>query len=406
MGSKTWATTAEFNTGTHTGLATAGNELTVNPVAVWAAGGLMSNPRKYAAAFGALGAAVAVGGTPTATDTLSEEYDGTAWSGGGALAMGRAYHSGFGALSAGVVCGGSEQASSLNTTEEYNGTSWAAGGNLAEAREGLASCGTLIAGLCFGGFKSPDYKNNTEEYNGTAWAAGGNIITWNGRYGLMGFGTLGAAVNVGGTETSVVTEEYDGAAWSSANPLNSGIQWGGAAGVLTDGLAWGGSSNITESYDGTTWSIEGNQILWSYQIAGAGMSNAALSIGGKVEGATAATYTEQRESPSSGTWTIDIDGSAIVTFSPIACNIGSTVQARIKTAVNQAGLGAAAWVPASGYYTAFPATVTATMNQWSRLEFSLSGVETVQDITLSWAKLAGGNPSGAFSLGINRKLSL
>jgi hypothetical protein len=109
----------------------------------------------------------------------------------------------------------------------------------------------------------------------------------------------------------------------------------------------------------------------------------------------------------SGTWTIDVDGSAVATFSPIACNIGSTVQARIKTAVNQAGLGAAAWVPATGYYTAFPATVTAAVNQWSRLEFSLSGAETVQDITLSWAELlVGGNPSSSFGLGINRKLNL
>ena len=102
-----------------------------------------------------------------------------------------------------------------------------------------------------------------------------------------------------------------------------------------------------------------------------------------------------------------MDASSVVTFTNIACTkTAGDVQTRIKLATAQATLGAAAWIPSTGYYTAFPATVTGSNSQWARLEFSLSGGSTVQDITLSWtAGIAALNIIvSRLGLNINRKL--
>ena len=207
---------------------------------------------------------------------------------------------------------------------------------------------------------------------------------------------------VGGSPNNTLA--WAGAEGSTSFPSIPGIG-SGSISLITPGILSSGASYFVRFPDvrsGLQSYICGDTNTAIY-TAGQGYFNSGVWVAGNwhcyIELIAVAAAT-------SGTWTIDVDGSAIVSFTSIACTIGSTVQARIKVAANQAGLGAASWVPSTGYYTTFPTISTAGANQWARLEFSLSGAETVQDITLSWAAILGGNPSSHFGLGMNRKLQL
>lgn len=411
MGSKTWTTTADFDTATISGLATAGDELSMGlGPGTWAAGGDMATVGRYVSGFGISTASVRAGSLTNGSSTAScEEYDGTTWGNSGNLNVVIQQGCCAGEHTAGLSFSG---LGSSQKTEEYNGATWAIGGDLIQLRTNSGGIGdTTTACLCAGGIIA-GADNSCEEYDGSAWGVGNTLNAV--RDHQPGVGGLTAGLTFGSAQGYLnSSEEHDGTAWAGGGNLSSGKGYMGGAGVLDDALCIGGYSGqftaVTEEYGGTVWAIGGNLAVNKHTLGACGTGKAAGVCFGGYNGTAETKNTEEYTAGliASGTWTIDIDGSAIVTFSPIACNIGSTVQARIKTAVNQAGLGAAAWVPATGYYTAFPATVTASVNQWSRLEFSLSGVETVQDITLSWAELLfGGNPSSSFGLGINRKLSL
>ncbi len=416
MGSKTWTTTAEFDTGTISGLATAGDELTLGytPPGAWASGGSLAIAARQGGSCGLINAALKWAGTDCSTGTIasSEEYNGTTWSGGGDLVAALRSMGSLGLQNAALSFGGGGNSV---LTEEYDGGTWASGGNLTVGREDLQGFGTQGAGVACGG-DTPAFLDTTEEYDGTNWSSVNAMLSTRSIHACAG--TLLAGIAFGGSTASgnykLDTEEYDGTNWSAGGNMSLGRGWLGGAGTQNAALSIGGLGATTsytaktEEYNGIAWSNGGDLSIARHTLGAAGTQPAALAFGG-YDGSIRLTSTEEYIQPSatSGTWTIDVDGSAVVTFSPIACNIGSTVQARIKTAANQAGLGAATWVPATGYYTAFPAIVTAAMNQWSRLEFSLSGVETVQDITLSWVELLfGGNPSQGLGLGISRKLQL
>jgi hypothetical protein len=62
-----------------------------------------------------------------------------------------------------------------------------------------------------------------------------------------------------GPANSNATEEYDGSAWTSVNPMNTARYGVGSAqsGTQTAALAFGGANPavtaVTEEYDGTSW---------------------------------------------------------------------------------------------------------------------------------------------------------
>ena len=92
----------------------------------------------------------------------------------------------------------------------------------------------------------------TEEYDGASWSSGGNLAT--ARYGLAGAGTQDAGLCMGGyiSAVSAVTEEYDGASWSSGGNLATARGELTGAGTQTAGLCMGGristASVVTEEY--------------------------------------------------------------------------------------------------------------------------------------------------------------
>ena len=62
----------------------------------------------------------------------------------------------------------------------------------------------------------------TEEWNGSVWSAGGALGA--ARYGQGAWGSVNAAVQAGGGGVSNLTEEYNGTSWSeTTNTINSSI---------------------------------------------------------------------------------------------------------------------------------------------------------------------------------------
>ena len=111
----------------------------------------------------------------------------------------------------------------------------------------------------------------------------------NARGLLAGFGTQNAQVAAGGstsmpTDTSALTEEYDGSSWSAATAMPTAIRVGARAGTTAHaGLVFGGSNGAkTQEYDGTNWSAGGNAITAAIAAGGGGESNAAVKIGGEL----------------------------------------------------------------------------------------------------------------------------
>ena len=116
-----------------------------------------------------------------------------------------------------------------------------------------------------------------------AWSTGNNlgVKTMRG----AGYGTQGAAHQVGGHPADATVEEYDGSSWSEIADLNQGRQYISGCGTITAGLAWGGivsdsQSGLSEEWDNTSWS-EGSNIGTARYLTGTlGVQTAAIAAGG------------------------------------------------------------------------------------------------------------------------------
>ena len=127
-------------------------------------------------------------------------------------------------------------------------------------------CFPVTIGIVFSGQQagpgSPNTTNLTEEYNGFAFSPGGNLGT--SRRGANGFGTQTTAVCVGGFDGGPAelanVEEYNGSTWTEVNNTPNTRRLGAGCGTLTAGITFGGLSNApnTFEYDGTNWTVGGN----------------------------------------------------------------------------------------------------------------------------------------------------
>jgi hypothetical protein len=164
---------------------------------------------------------------------------------------------------------------------------WASGGNLPApvAGQGYGAAGIQTAALQIGGETPSSSSNNS--YNGTAWTSIPSLNT--GRTSLNGnhIGTQTAALLAGGYLALTNTESWDGSSWTNAPTLNTGRRLGGATGIQTSALFYGGSSppasapTASESFNGTSWTSTPSLNTARGQVAGAGDSNtSALAFGG------------------------------------------------------------------------------------------------------------------------------
>jgi len=266
--------------------------LTATTAAAWSSGGNVNNARRNAGCMGTQTAGLYAGGFGPPYVNYSEEYNGTSWTEGNNLTIARECStSGFGTQTAGAVAGGgapdnisSPYGGYSNSTDEYNGTSWSEGGDINSHRLGMATCGTQTAGFGAGGYQGANHPesppSNTakcEQYDGSTWTEVADLNT--ARSSMGHFGTQTASIACRGTSNP--TESWDGSSWTniSASPIVfDGGNHGG--GTQTAGVVYGPRSyNATELWDGTTWATS---VRYSTSRGGnnAGDASAGLLVGG------------------------------------------------------------------------------------------------------------------------------
>jgi len=146
-------------------------------------------------------------------------------------------------------------------------SAWASGGNMNTARYTFGSSGTQTATLIAGGgLGVPGKTNATEEYNGSAWTTVNPINTTRGELAGARNSPQTASLIFAGTTSHApddpgitnVSEEYNGTTWASGNNMNYSARNLGGFGVQTSAVSAGGigpptALATTGEYDGTNW---------------------------------------------------------------------------------------------------------------------------------------------------------
>jgi hypothetical protein len=128
--------------------------------------------------------------------------------------------------------------------------------------------------------------------NAGVWSTGPNMICGRaGPGGLKGSESQNAALSFGGAvpgNRTNLTEEYDGSSWSAGGVLPLGIGFVGGAGTQNAALQAGGETpssptfrTETSEYDGSSWSAGGSLINGRGRGAAAGFQNSGITWGGR-----------------------------------------------------------------------------------------------------------------------------
>ena len=250
-------------------------------------------------------AIAATGFTPNCSPNFqncTELFNGSTWSEAADVITARGRGSATGTQNATVIAGG--EPSNRACTEEWDGGSWSTGGALITGTigtMGIGVSGTVNTALAIGG--SVGTKQCVEEYNGTSWSVGGLLI--NGRSDGGAAGTQDSAVAFGGCDypagnTVACTEHYDGFLPVSASfgklvattisADASGLDNTGLSGTVSSStqIASDVSGSFTSGFEFTgnigkavgVWSVGATFPRENNSHAGAGLQNAALSMGG------------------------------------------------------------------------------------------------------------------------------
>ena len=215
---------------------------------------------------------------------------------------------------------------------------WASGGALNTPRYSSAGMGTQTAGLCAGGGNPSTQLNNSEEYNGTAWTEGDNLTAATGYLAAGGNSPQTAAVVFGGSTskapsdpgTTNVSEEYNGTSWTAGNNMTYTCKNLGGLGTQTSALAAGGNpatpgvqySPFSSEYDGTNWTA-GTALPVGMQdntgMVGASLTTGLLAGG---EGSPGSRRTE----------TLEYDGTNWTAGGSLVTTVMSNGAAGIQTA--------------------------------------------------------------------------
>ena len=259
----------------------------------WASGGNLNTARTAHQSSGTgtdnaiLGGGYSTSGTPTRV--LTEQYNGTAWTEKGDLNSPRMFGGGAGTATAAIIVGGDPGGAQ---SETWNGTSWTETNDLNTARDSNAVIGTVPSALCIGG-GNPGAVTNVESWNGTSWTETATDLNTAKKF-AAGTGTVTACLIVA---TPATTEQFDGSSWTEIAESNTDHRSGGASGIVTDALFWGGDNPAykadTETWDGTSWTEVNNLATARAYVGGTNNSSSgstsSLAYGGSTPSQTVST---------------------------------------------------------------------------------------------------------------------
>ena len=130
--------------------------------------------------------------------------------------------------------------------------------------------------------------------------------------------------------TQNITEEYDGSSWTAGGNLNTARFQISGSGIQTSALAFGGNTPpteaITEEYNGSAWTTGANMNVRRVYVGGAGDSNTAgLAFGGNLPDGSKFDSTEK------------YDGTAWKTTTPMLNETRDTAGCGVQTAALAVG---------------------------------------------------------------------
>ena len=149
-----------------------------------------------------------------------------------------------------------------------------------------------------------------EQYDGTSWTEVGDVNTARSLGGASAQAPAPTMLFYGGQEGYTNTEQYNGSSWTEVSELNTNrVYSGGGAGVSTAALCVGGYGSpaayltTNEEYNGSTWTEKGDLNNGRYGGATGGSSTSARCVAGappgpvgdKNEGWDGTTWSEQTE---------------------------------------------------------------------------------------------------------------
>jgi len=291
----------------------------------WTEVGDLNTARYYLSGTGSNTAAIAVGGeggSPVSVRNDTESWNGSAWTEVGDTPVASNYWDVAGASYTDCLAIGGAPGASGTKNIHWDGSSWTELADYSVGRGGGVTTGSSPAALLAGGNPAP-VNNSTEEFNtgpadfqplnlgqvyynstanafkvtktvlGTgAWASGGTMNT--SRKMQMGFGILTANIMAGGNipppASTDVTEQYNGSSWSEIAEINTARQNGKGAGTVTAGLVFGGyasppgsGTGANEAWNGSAWTEVGDLSrsggYQSFGTAGASSTSAIIFAG-------------------------------------------------------------------------------------------------------------------------------
>ena len=257
----------------------------------WTAGTALNTIRGYSGASGVTTAGLVYGGLNPGgggVQAVTESYNGSSWTETGDLNAGRR---GVGQSQNGTttaaICSGGETPVMANV-EQFNGSSWSETTDLNTARSHQWGMGTSTAQLIAGGYPGSGQTAKTEQWDGSTWTEVGDLVNASYANAGQGAGTVTSAIVAAqytGSRTAL-SEQWDfppptaailtegdiflsggttlkgfgkaagvpSATWASGGNLNTGRDYvAGAAASNSSALIVGGTSNVTESYNGSSW---------------------------------------------------------------------------------------------------------------------------------------------------------
>ena len=192
---------------------------------------------------------------------------------GGSLNTARGYHGGAGTDHEALLAFGGTTGTAVNNVEQYNGSSWSEVAEINTTRANLTGFGSSTAAIAGNG-STPD-KSQVESWNGSAWTEIAELNTSRSDSASAGIQTSGMvatgtpvpgnpALQPGGTST--VTETWDGTSWTEVGDTNTkrlqaGMAVSGttSAGIIAAGEDGPGSRTVNaETWNGTSWTEVSN----------------------------------------------------------------------------------------------------------------------------------------------------
>jgi hypothetical protein len=239
----------------------------------WSSGANLPWSARDSSGFGTQTAGVIFGGPTPSYVNNAVEYNGIGYTSATNVPQAIGGLDSDGPQTAGLTAGGNTPGSSpLNQiiSLDYDGTSWTSNSNLNLKRTGHATVGNTAAqtaAIAISGEGTPTSTTTTSEYDGSSWSAGAAVPGW--AQGTSGGGTTSAAFVNGCVNDGDGTLDYNGTSWSSGNNSNHQHNYGGAGGLATDGVTFGGSTATPpspartaqlERYDGTSWTSDASMV--------------------------------------------------------------------------------------------------------------------------------------------------